>query len=59
MAGRFRHRLIMEIRTATYEELNEDQLALIQRRILAISNEVFGEPILMDIGFEDYEIYEE
>lgn len=59
MAGRFRHRLIMEIRTATYEELNEDQLALIQRRILAISNEVFGEPILLDIGFEDYEIYEE
>jgi hypothetical protein len=59
MAGRFRHRLIMEIRTATYEELNEDQLALIQRRILAISNEVFGEPILLDIGFENYEIYEE
>lgn len=59
MAGRFRHRLIMEIRTATFEELNEDQLALIQRRILAISNEVFGEPILVDIGFENYEIYEE
>jgi len=59
MNGRFRHRLIMEIRTATHEELNEDQLALIQRRILAISNEVFGEPILVDIGFENYEIYEE
>jgi len=59
MAGRFRHRLIMEIRTATFEELNEDQLALIQRRILAISNEVFGDPILVDVGFENYEIYEE
>lgn len=59
MSGRFRHRLIMEIRTATFEELNEDQLALIQRRILAISNEVFGDPILVDVGFENYEIYEE
>lgn len=58
-SGRFRHRLIMEIRTATFEELNEDQLALIQRRILAISNEVLGEPLLEDVGFESYEIYEE
>jgi hypothetical protein len=49
----------MEIRTATFEELNEDQLALIQRRILAISNEVLGEPLLEDVGFESYEIYEE
>ena len=38
--GRFRHRLMLEMRNATLDELKETQLGLIQRRILATSNEV-------------------
>ncbi len=48
--GRFRHRLLLEIRNATMEELNENQLGLIQRRILATSTELLGEAILLSVG---------
>ncbi len=56
---RLRHRLNLEIRNATLEELNENDLGLIQRRILATSNELFGEPILLGVGFKDYQVVEE
>jgi len=57
--GRFRHRLLLEIRNATLEELNENQLGLIQRRILATSTELLGEAILLSVGFQDYQVLEE
>ncbi|MCC6509185.1 MAG: dihydrolipoamide acetyltransferase [Pirellulaceae bacterium] len=57
--GRFRHRLMLEIRNATMDELNENQLGLIQRRILATSNEILEEPILLGVGFQDYQVIEE
>lgn len=57
--GRFRHRMMLEIRNATMDELNENQLGLIQRRILATSNEILEEPILLGVGFIDYHVYEE
>ncbi len=57
--GRFRHRLNLEIRGATLEELHENQLGLIQRRILATSNELLGEAILLSVGFQDYQVMEE
>jgi hypothetical protein len=57
--GRFRHRLTLEIRSATLEELYENQLGLIQRRILATSNELLGEAILLSVGFHDYQVMEE
>lgn len=57
--GRFRHRLNLEIRNATLAELNENQLGLIQRRILATSNELLGEAILLSVGFQDYQVLEE
>ncbi len=44
---RFRHRLMLEVRNATMDELNENQLGLIQRRILATSIEIWEEPILL------------
>lgn len=56
--GRFRHRLMLEIRNATMDELTENQLGLIQRRILATSNEILGEPILLGVGFNDFQVYE-
>ncbi len=57
--GRFKHRLNLEIRSSTLEELEENQLGLIQRRILATSNELLGEPILLSVGFHDYQVIEE
>ena len=57
--GRFRNALMFDMRKATYEELNEPNLGLIQRRILATSNEIMGEPILLGIGFNDFQLFEE
>ena len=57
--GRFRNRLILELRGCTLEELNEHQLGLIQRRILATTNQVLGEPIVETVGFEDYQVMED
>lgn len=57
--GRFRHRMILEVRNATMDELTENQLGLIQRRILATSNELLEEPILLGVGFQDYQVTEE
>jgi hypothetical protein len=57
--GRFTHKLTLEIRGATLEELHENQLGLIQRRILATSNELLGEAILLSVGFQGYQVMEE
>lgn len=57
--GRYRHNIILEIRASTFDELNENQLGLIQRRILAKSNELIGEPLLTSVGFENYQVFEE
>jgi len=56
---RFRHRLILEIRNTSLQDLSENQLGLIQRRILATSTEVLGEPILLSVGFNDYQVIED
>lgn len=57
--GRFRHRMILEVRNATLSELTENELGLIQRRIFVTSNEIFEEPILLGVGFQDYQLTEE
>jgi len=59
--GRFKHRLKLEVRNATMDELTENQLGLLQRRILATSNDILGgdQPILLGIGFNDYQLREE
>lgn len=57
--GRFRNRLLLEIRNASLEELQENQLGLIRRRILATSTELLGEPILTNVGFQDYQVIED
>jgi hypothetical protein len=56
---RLRHGLLLVILNATLDELNENQLGLIQRRILATSTELFGESILLSVGFQDYQVLEE
>lgn len=57
--GRFRHRMMLEIRNATMDELTENQLGLLQRRILATSNEILEEPILLGVGFNNFQLREE
>ncbi len=57
--GRFRHRLHLEIRNSSLDELNENQLGLIQRRILATSTELLEEAILLSVGFQDYQVIED
>ncbi len=54
--GRFRHRMMLEVRNATMDELSENQLGLLQRRILATSNEILEEPILLGVGFNDFQL---
>ena len=59
--GRFHHRMMLEVRNATMDELTENQLGLIQRRILATSNDILraDAPILLGVGFNDYQLIEE
>lgn len=57
--GRFRDRMLNEIRIATLDELSESQLGLLRRRILATSNETLEEPILLSIGFQNFQLREE
>lgn len=57
--GRFRHRMLLEIRNTTIKELDENQLGLIQRRVLATSTELLGEAILLSVGFQDYQVLED
>ncbi len=56
---RFRNRIILEIRNTSMQELEENQLGLIQRRILATSTEILGEAILLSVGFQDYQVLED
>ncbi|MCU0714642.1 MAG: dihydrolipoamide acetyltransferase [Pirellula sp.] len=57
--GRFRNRMLLEIRNASLQELEENQLGLIRRRLLATSTELFGEAILLSVGFHDYQVIED
>jgi hypothetical protein len=56
---RFRQRMLLEIRNASMQELEENQLGLIRRRVLATSTELLGEAILLSIGFADYQVLED
>lgn len=57
--GRFRDRILNEIRMATLDELQENNLGLLRRRILATSNEILEEPILSSIGIPNFQLREE
>lgn len=56
---RFRSRMFLEIRNASLQELQENQLGLIQRRVLATSTELLGEAVLLSVGFSDYQVLED
>ena len=56
---RFKARMFLEIRNASLQELQENQLGLLQRRVLATSTELLGEAILLSVGFSQYQVLED
>ncbi len=57
--GRLRHAIRMKIRNSELAELSENQLGLLQRRILTTCNHLLEGDILLGIGFNDYQLIEE
>ncbi|GAA5506649.1 dihydrolipoamide acetyltransferase [Novipirellula caenicola] len=57
--GRLRHAIRMKIRTSALTELQENQLGLLERRILTTSNHLLAEDYLLGVGFHDYQLREE
>jgi flagellar basal body-associated protein FliL len=55
-SGRLSHAIRMKIRNSELSELEENQLGLLQRRILATCNHLLENDILLSIGFRDYQV---
>ncbi|MCU0720587.1 MAG: hypothetical protein MUC83_12835, partial [Pirellula sp.] len=60
MEGRIKNRLLMEIRQTSLQELEENQLGLLQRRLLATVTEMLGkDDLLLNVGFAEYQVLED
>ena len=57
--GRLRHAIRMKIRNSELSELSENQLGLLQRRILTTCNHLLEGEYLLGIGFNDYQLTED
>jgi hypothetical protein len=57
--GRLRHAIRMKIRNSELSELQENQLGLLQRRILTTCNHLIEGDLLLGVGFNDYQLIEE
>ncbi len=57
--GRLRHAIRMKIRNSELAELKENQLGLLERRILTKCNHLLDEDLLLGIGFNSYQLNEE
>ncbi len=57
--GRLRHAIRMKIRNSELSELQENQLGLLQRRILTTCNHLIEGDLLLGVGFNDYQLVEE
>jgi len=57
--GRLRHAIRMKIRNSELAELQENQLGLLQRRILTTCNHLIEGDLLLGVGFTDYQVIEE
>jgi hypothetical protein len=58
-SGRLRHAIRMKVRNSELTELEENQLGLLQRRILATCNHLLEEDLLLSVGFNDYQVIPE
>lgn len=57
--GRLRHAIRMKIRNSELPELQDNQLGLLQRRILTTCNHLLDEDLLLGVGFHEYQLIEE
>ncbi|TWU31538.1 dihydrolipoamide acetyltransferase [Novipirellula artificiosorum] len=57
--GRLRHAIRMKIRTSALTELQENQLGLLERRILTTCNHLLDRDYLLGVGFHDYQLIQE
>lgn len=51
--------ITLEIRNSSMQELTENGLGLIQRRILRTTNDLLGEEIFLSVKFSEYQVVEE
>jgi hypothetical protein len=56
---RLRDQAIFEVRNSQIEDLTDPGLALLKRRILAKSNDLFGKPLLHSVVFSDFSFIEQ
>jgi flagellar FliL protein len=56
---RLRDQAIFEVRNSQIEDLTDPGLALLKRRILAKSNDLFGKPLLRSVVFSDFSFIEQ
>ena len=57
--GRLRHAIRMKIRISALEELNENNLGLLERRILTTCNHLLEDDLLLGVGFKSYQLIEQ
>lgn len=57
--GRLRHEIRLKIRNSELAELKENQLGLLERRILTTCNHLLDDDLLVGIGFRSYQLSEE
>jgi len=57
--GRLRHEIRMKVRNSDLSELEENNLGLLQRRILTTCNHLLEDDLLLSIGFKSYELSEQ
>lgn len=57
--GRLRNAIRRKIRNSSLEELNENNLGLLERRILTEANHLLQEDLLLAVGFKRYLLSEE
>ena len=57
--GRLRHAIRLKIRNSELSELQDNQLGLLERRILTKCNHLLDEDWLLGVGFNDYQLREQ
>jgi hypothetical protein len=57
--GRLRHAIRMKIRNSELAELNENNLGLLERRILTTCNHLLEDDLLLTVGFKSYQLIEQ
>ncbi|MDA8744557.1 dihydrolipoamide acetyltransferase [Rubripirellula amarantea] len=57
--GRLRNAIRRKIRNSSLEELNENNLGLLERRILTSCNHLLEEDLLLAVGFKSYQLLEQ